>query len=167
METTAEDLVRDLSATIDGLVLKWTFDSLVEDKELDRLFKCTVYLASYSPTRMLVKGSGRSRERLRSPKVSRAMEAFLDRTRSSDSVSASDKVRQFIFYSKITSPQQIFFTIFNSNWQFILRSVEVGHVVRTWVGDKELGLYAQIIVANVIAQVQERGDRWIALAADQ
>jgi Family of unknown function (DUF6535) len=39
IEKTAEEIVQELSVEHDGLVMKWTFDSLLEDRELDQFFE--------------------------------------------------------------------------------------------------------------------------------
>jgi hypothetical protein len=51
----------------------------------------------------------------------------------------------------------------------VLRSVEVGRSLRGQGGGSrvEPGLYAQIIVADIITKVREPNDDWIALAVDQ
>jgi hypothetical protein len=56
-----------------------------------------------------------------------------------------------------------------ANFVHALRSVEMGHFLRSQ-GDRtqrEIGLCVQSIVASIISNVQERNDRWVALAAGQ
>jgi Family of unknown function (DUF6535) len=172
MKKIAEMVVRNSSAAIDGLVLQWTFDALDEDRELDQFFDC-IHGFLYSSNRKVIEDPASSLAKLRSFKFSSALVAFLNRTLSSNSVSKSDKIRRFVMCVKVADATRAraFRNLFNTFVmnQDLLQSVEVGHLLRSKDGrsDQEIGLCAQAIVADIIANVEERDDRWIALAAEQ
>jgi hypothetical protein len=89
-----EKVVRKLSAKLDGLTLKWTFDTLVEDHELGQFFDC-ILLFFYSANGAVIEDPRRRLARLCSIEFYEAMEGFLGRTLSSNLVSKeSDKIRR-------------------------------------------------------------------------
>jgi Family of unknown function (DUF6535) len=170
LEKVAEELVRKSSAEIDDLVLKWTFNAhtFASDEQLDRFFEC-IY-GFYNSTQ-IVRDPLRRLATLGSRKFSSALVAFLNRTLTSSSVTNSDKVLRFIMCVRIADETQdgplrdLFSEAAGYNF---LRTVEVGRILRSSSRTgEEVGLCAQTFVSDIIAKVEERGDSWVELAADQ
>lgn len=68
-----------------------------------------------------------------------------------------------------SGPSWILGEILNENWPELLRSVEIGHSLRSWAysNDEENALYIRSIISHVVASAENRNDRWLALAGDQ
>jgi hypothetical protein len=174
MEKRIEIVVQKSSTKMDGFVLKWTFNAISEVNELDQFFE---HIEGFfnSPNQNVIKDPRRSLTELGSLKFSWAMEACLNRTWSSNSVvPETDKIQRFITCVNVadaTNHDRDFRSVFKTFSQNnnVLRSVEVGCSLRRRDGRSRMkpGVYAQIIVADIITNVQQRDDHWIALAADQ
>ncbi|KAI0253408.1 hypothetical protein BJV78DRAFT_208802 [Lactifluus subvellereus] len=176
MEKVAERNAREPSPEMDGYILKWTFDTLTQDHDLDRFFNAIV--GFNSSNRNVVENPRRSLARLRSSEFSSALKAFFDRTQTviDSSISESDKMRRIITCVKVAETFHVMWYVPWNLVQRILRwdwhgqlSVELGHSLRNRDNrsEQEIGLLAQSIIALIIVDVQGSNDRWIALAADQ
>jgi Family of unknown function (DUF6535) len=171
VETMAEESIRQVSPEIDNLILQWTFDAvaLAPDAQLDQFFKSIIGV--YTSKRIVQDPKG-SLATLGSPRFSSALVAFLNRTLSSVSENTSDKIQRFIMCMNVADATHTrafwsLLDIFRSN-RDLLRTVGVGSLLRRWERtDKEIDLCAQIMIADIIANVQDRDNLWIALAADQ
>ena len=175
LEKMVEISARASSPEMDGHILKWTFDALTQDHDLDQFFNGI--LGFYRSNRNVVEDPRRSFARLRSQKFSWALDAFLDRTGIliDNLVSESDKTRKIVTCVKVAETFHLDVTywgflrhILRRDWHRQL-SVEVEHSLRNRDnrGKREIGLLTQSIIAIIIADVQGSNDRWIALAADQ
>jgi Family of unknown function (DUF6535) len=170
IEKLAGEEVTKASTRIDSFILKWTFNAhaFASDDQLDRFFE---YIHGFYASNGIVRDPLRSLATLGSRKFSSALVAFLNRTLSSGSVTKTEKVQRFIMCVKIADETQgtAFWDLFSETTdQSLVRSVEVGRCLRSSnrIGE-EIGLCAQTIVADIIANVDERDERWIELAADQ
>jgi Family of unknown function (DUF6535) len=170
LEKLAREEVTKTSTRIDSFILNWTFNAhaFASNDQLDRFFE---YIHGFYTSNGIVRDPLRSIATLDSPKFSSALVAFLNRTLSSGSVTKPEKVKRFIMCVKIADETRgtAFWDLFSETTdQSLVRSVEVGRCLRSpnRIGE-EIGLCAQTIVADIIANVEERDDRWIELAADQ
>ena len=175
MEKMVERSARESSPEMDGHILKWTFDALTQDHDLDQFFNCI--LGFHRSNRKVVKDPRRSFARLRSLHFSSALEAYFDHTwtLNDNLVSESDKIRRIVTCVKVLETSHldgndgwIVDRILHWDWHGRL-SVDMGHSLRSRDNrtEQEIGLLSQTIVALIIADVQGSNDRWIALAADQ
>jgi Family of unknown function (DUF6535) len=161
-----------MSPRIDGHILKFIFETVVEDHELAQFFERIPGFCG-SP---MVRDSLRSLGSLGEGKLSSALTEFLERTWSSNFVSDSDKMQRFVVCVKVVdagclsdATLSILKDIFPWDRHRLLRSVELGQLLRrpSSTTQQEIGLCAQSIIAGIISNVQRGNDRWIALAADQ
>ncbi|KAH9965093.1 hypothetical protein BGW80DRAFT_759519 [Lactifluus volemus] len=106
-------------------------------------------------------------------KWSSALEAFSDRTLSSDPLSKWDRIRRLGLCMKVADlapfPNAGLHTlrqIFDRQHP-VLQSFEMGDILRTRNrSNQEIGFYTQILVSGIIVNVPSHDDRWIALASD-
>ena len=169
MEKGAERSARKSSPEKDGHILRWTFDALTQDHDLERFFNCI--LGFYRSDKKVVENPRSSFDSLRFGNLPWSMKGYLDRTRrlNDNLVSESDKVRRIVTCVEVAEAIDIVSGVDPIlEWHGQL-SVEVGHSLRNRDnrGKEEIGLLSQTIVAVIIANVQGSNDRWIALAADQ
>jgi Family of unknown function (DUF6535) len=167
-----ERFVRETSSEIDGRVLKRTFNALAEDHELEKFFQTIPGFCSSSvvkdPRRVLHGSLGEW-------ELSLGLLRFLERTWLSNLVSESDKQRRFIMCVNVVDAAYLHHATWwihnaavGADWYGGLRSVEMGHSLRRrGKRSNPVGLFAQSIVAQTIADVQRSNDRWVALATDQ
>jgi Family of unknown function (DUF6535) len=154
---------------VDKFILKWTFDahSFAAEDQLDQFFE---YIYGFYSSK-LVQDPLHSLAALDSREFSSALMAFLNRTLSSDSsfVTDSDKKQRFIMCVKIADATQstVLRDLFSEARDHnLLRTVDLGRILRSPNTGEEIGLCAQTIIAVIIASV-EGGDDWVELAADQ
>jgi Family of unknown function (DUF6535) len=159
------------SLKVDSFILKWTFDAhaFASDDQQDQFFE---HIYGFYSSNKVVRNPLRCLATLGSRRFSSALVAFLNRTLSSSSVSDLDKVKRFIMCVKITDETQgtVLRDLFSEAAadHSLVRNVEVGRTLRSPNrADEGIGLCAQTIVAEIIANVEERDDLWIELAADQ
>jgi Family of unknown function (DUF6535) len=168
-EKIAREEITKISRKVDRFILKSTFDAHVfaSDDQLDHFFECIHGFYNSQ----IIRDPLRILATLDSRKFSSAMVAFLNRTMSSSLVTESDKIQRFIMCLKIadetqgTALRDLFFEAANHSF---VRTVEVGHILRSpnELGE-EIGLRAQTIVADIIANADKSDDRWTTLAANQ
>jgi hypothetical protein len=170
LEKVAEEIVRKSSAEIDGLILEWTFNAhtFASDEQLDLFFE---YIHGFYNSSQVIRDPLRRLATLGSRKFSSALVAFLKRALSSNLVTESDKTRRFVMCVKIADESQgtALRDLFSKATEYtFLRTVQVGRTLRnlTRAGD-EIGLCAQTFVTDIIANVEEKDDPWVELAADQ
>lgn len=168
VEKAAEDTASDRSSKVDRHVLEWTIGTLGRDDVLERFF-------------VAIPGFCRSKEvhsRLPSllrMKIRQAMDVFLDRTLSSESLSESIKISRLAICLNAAhatlgslAVSRILGNLFDGRWRGVPRSIKMGRSLRHWCysSDEWVALTARSIVASIIA-VHDRDDRWIALAKEQ
>jgi hypothetical protein len=169
MEKAAEQSARKSSPEKDGHILRWTFDALTQDHDLERFFSCI--LGFYRSDKQVVENPRLSFQSLLIGNLPSALAAYLDRTlRLNDNlVSESDKVRRIVTCVEVAEAIDLVYGVHPIlEWHGQL-SVEVGHSLRNRdnIGKEDIGMLSKTIIAIIIADVQGNNDRWIALTADQ
>jgi hypothetical protein len=110
-------------------------------------------------------------------KLRQALEGFLDRTFSSNSVSESVRSDRLITCLDVaiaalepSAVSRLLDDISDGRrWGEALQSVELGHSLRRWGHGKNdlIDLHIRRIVACILARARGRDDRWIMLAKDE
>jgi hypothetical protein len=170
----AQESPSKMSAEIDNRVLKWTFEALDEDRELEQFFEgipafCTSQVV-HEPRHILAQ--------LNVKVFAAACDGFLIRTFSSHSLSERIKERRFILCmqamdalnSSLFPPDGFFSQVFGPPAiDGVLQSVPIGQLLRSRCHSSKgiSALYAQTLVAGIIASVPERNGRWKLLVMDQ
>ncbi|KAH9971352.1 hypothetical protein BGW80DRAFT_1513149 [Lactifluus volemus] len=170
----AQESPSKMSAEIDNRVLKWTFEALDEDRELEQFFEgipafCTSQVV-HEPRHILAQ--------LNVKVFAAACDGFLIRTFSSHSLSERIKERRFILCmqamdalnSSLFPPYGFFSQVFGPPAiDGVLQSVPIGQLLRSRCHSSKgiSALYAQTLVAGIIASVPERNGRWKLLVMDQ
>jgi hypothetical protein len=172
MENLGEHTIRKQESEIDSRVLKWTFETLIEDHELQTFFE---YILGFRSSKV-VKDPQQLLQKLNEWKLSSTLGLFLHRTCLSTRVSESNKIQRLVLCVKVADAARLLDGIwhildglFTGEGRAILESVEAGHSIRNLgsTSDQDTPLCAQSIVGCIIANVRNRDDRWIALAKDQ
>ena len=105
-------------------------------------------------------------------KFNQAFSGFMDRTFSSSSVTDSLRGGRLVIClgashaaSGFDGVSQILWYILSGRWPELLQSVEVGHSLHRWgnSNDERFTPDVRRIVAQIVAGVRERNDRWISL----
>ena len=165
----AEETASNPSSEIDTSVIERMLLALDDDHALEAFFNtipgfCNsniVHVPLPSPVGM---------------KLRQALDGFLDRTFSSNSVPESVKCDQLITCLNAahaalgpTAVSHILDDIFNGRWGEALRSVEIGHSLRRWGHGKSDSIDSNVrrIVACIVARTRRQDDRWIRLAKDE
>ena len=167
---TAEETVGTVSSEMVGRALKWTFESLYEDDELERFFAS---IPGFCGSKVF-DDPHRSLAQLDSWTSAQALEVFLDHSWSSNLVSETVKQRRLVICVKAADAARLYFAsewilrrVFSGNFRGVLESVEMGRALISHSTDIEMGICAQSIVASIIASVRKRDSGWFALAMDQ
>ena len=158
-------------SSIDTCTFMWTFDRLDEDHELERFFSS---LPSFRSSKV-VKDPLPSLAGWQKWKLSDALLGLLDRSFSSDLLSAPVKKRRAIICAKAIEPahnEKSFHIISKilSHYQYQGPIVaEVLQVARGWHNDRDehTSLVAQATVSSIVAGTQRRNDPWFILASDE
>jgi hypothetical protein len=170
VETAAEEKAWKRSSKIDARVLEWTVDTLGEDDSLERFFEAIPGFYNSKEVKDLQRSVPSSVQ----AKFSQSLDGFLDRTLSSNTVSDSVKTGRLIICldavhaAQSSSVSGILHDILSGRWLEVPQSVELGHSLTRWSnsGDGHSALFAKSIIAGIVAGVQERDERWSALARD-
>jgi len=108
---------------------------------------------------------------LKSRGVAVALKWFLERTWSSHLLSETIKIRRFVICIRAIDAAHIshtadeLFSEFARAPRGFLQSVELGHSLISWDNnyDPKTSLVAQGVIACIIANVQQRNERWNSL----
>jgi hypothetical protein len=100
-----------------------------------------------------------------------ALNTFLERTLSSNLVSETIKIRRLVICVKAIDAANLSKAAYETvriilKHRFaLLQSIELGHSLTSWGDndDRKSTLFAQGIVACIIANVQQRNERWFSL----
>jgi Family of unknown function (DUF6535) len=166
---TAQERASKMSAQIDGHVLKWTFEALDEDHELEQFFEAIPAFSTsqvvHDPRRMLANLDVRV--------LTAACDGFLIRTFASHLLSETIKDRRFILCMQAFDALDSSFPSFGFLSEAfakggVFQSVQMGHLIRSRCHSMKgvTTLYAQMLVSGIIASA-ERDDRWKVLVMDQ
>jgi Family of unknown function (DUF6535) len=169
MTKAIQDTGSILTVEITSRILTWTIDALDEDKDLEQFFEAIPGFCASD----LVLGCGLD---LSFAKVDEtlagALYGFMSRTLTSSLVLEADKIRRVIICVKAVdtahlthATMYVLGRIFDEG-ETVLRSDDIVRSLRS-SDDGDRGLCSQGIIADVIASMPERDDRWIALAMDQ
>lgn len=160
------------SSEIDTRILESTLNSLSEDDALENFFGSIPDFFSSKWVKLLPTDLPAGLRDV----FKEALYEFLDATFRSTTIPESIKA------SRLTTgldasrsalgpngPSWILGDILSGNWPELLRSVEIGHALRSWAysNDEENALYVRSIISHVVARAENRNDRWLALAGDQ
>jgi Family of unknown function (DUF6535) len=169
VERAAEDIVSDRSSKIDDRVMEWTIDSLREDDVTERFIEAIRGFcypkAVQTPLSPLLR-----------TKIQQALDGFMDRTFSSEMISESTKIGRLVTCLNAAHAalgfdmvSQTLNNLFDGRWRETPKSIKMGYALKHWCysSDYRTALAARNTVASIIAQVQRRDERWIALVEDQ
>ena len=151
-----------------GIVLELKLDALSEDAAREEFFASIPGFFDSEPVHIF-------REDLSDEfriKFSRALNEFLDRTFSFNSITESVRGGRLVIclnaaHSALGSEDvsQILWDIHSRRWPELLQSVETGNTLRRWSDgvDGRFALDVRKIVAQIVVGVRERDERWISL----
>ena len=170
MRETAEKFALEQDPEIDHRALSWTFESLDEDKELEKFFEGIPGLCSSEALPNASLGFIKPREKL----LSNALIGLMNRTLSSNLVHESVKQRRIIICTKaieatsLLGPWWILDRVLKE-WHRFLGCVEFALFVNGWkkIVHPVTIFYAQCVAAFTIWTVRERDERWLKLATGQ
>ncbi|KAH8989708.1 hypothetical protein EDB92DRAFT_839264 [Lactarius akahatsu] len=158
MGQTAEKTALEISSKIDARALKWTFDSLDEDNELERFFAgipgfCISNVVS-NPRALFIRPNRRG--------LSEALIALIQRTLTSNLINQSGRRRRTrictdaMHTATLRIDPSICQRIFDGEWDGLLKFVEFGHFIRRdHYNDPYQAYYSTCMVAAVIARAKK------------
>ena len=171
MLKSAEITARTLTSEIDNRTFMRTFESLNDDKEIERFFAgLPGFRNSRVVTNPLLSFTAAQKSRL-----SEELTDFMDRTFSSDLLPESVKNQRAIICAKAIDPvhfpgafQWMFDKIVSEDQYWSLLTPEIGHIVKGWSnsGDQRTDLYVKAMVSSIIVRAQRSTDPWFTLASD-
>ena len=182
MEGMTKKVVQESSQEIDSCILKSVVHVPIKDHEHDRLFQCILGFCSSK----IVKGPEAILRNLDRRDISSILIAHLDRTWSSNVVTKQDRIRRFVNCVKVADLARLSDVVLEilhyvfpsdklpsdelpSDNRMVLQSVDTGNYLRDGGHgrDQEIGLCAQLVVANIIANGDQGNPSWTALATNQ
>ena len=163
-----EEAVSKRLSKIDVRILDWTITALGDDDSLKNFLEA---IPGFFNSK-LVQHLGGFPEELRS-KYNDALKGFLDRTWTSNSIDDSEKVRRLDISMNAMSwihDSYVSSTLCDVSlkyWDEVPHTLEMGQSLARWCNsDKEdTAFYAHILMARILASVQERNGIWITLAS--
>ena len=173
MQMTVEATALRSPSEINTRAFMWTFDKLDEDHELERFFSG---LPGFRSSKV-VEDPLPSLTWWQKSKLGLALIGLLDRTFSSDLLSAPVKKRRAILCAKAIDPAHN-----NSSFRIISKILshyqyqgpvvaEVLQIVRGWHKDSDEGTSLLVLwkatVSTIVARTQRRDDPWFFLASDE
>ena len=173
MQQTVEVTALDSPPSINARAFMWTFERLDEDRELERFFSG---LPGFRSSKF-VKDPLPSLTYGQKWELGHALIGLLDRTFSSNLLSAPVKKRRAILCAKAVEPTHNIFPIriifkILSHFQYQGPvAAELLQIVRGWHNDgddsEDTSLLAQAIVSSIVARTQRRDDPWFILTSDE
>ena len=167
---TAEKTAWQMASEIDVRILESTLDALGKDAARAKFFEAIP--GFFDSDQVQVKDLEEHPHEFQT-KFNRELDGFLDRTFSTSSIPESVKSDQLIVCLNATHAvldsdgvSQILLNILNGErWPELSQSVEMAHSLRRWSKstDDKFASFVRRIVTQVIADVQERDEFWIAL----
>jgi len=160
------------SSEIDVRVLESTLNSLDDEEAMEKFFEAVPgffssqwvkHTSTYLPARL-------------QDEFKEVLYEFLDYTFQSTTIPESAKTSRLTIGLDASrsslgpnGPSYILRDILDGNWPEPLRSVEIGHSLRSWAysNDQENTLLIRSIISHIVARVENRNDRWLTLAGDQ
>ncbi|KAN0140518.1 hypothetical protein V8E53_001727 [Lactarius tabidus] len=171
MQKTAEETALSSPSEIDTRAFMWTFDCLDEDHELESFFSGLPGFRSSS----LVCDPLRSLTEEEKWKLSEGLRGLLDRTFLSDLLPPPVKNRRAMICAKAVDPEQIpyaFSTLYTILVQYQYSgplATAIAKVLRSWRNNmnEDNTLHAQVIIHEIIARMQPRGDSWYIIVSNE
>ena len=169
MLKTAEESSLNLPSKLGQHAFMWTFDSLHEDKKLERFF----YSIPGFYRSDAVKFSLYSLAEAQMENLLSGLIGFLDRTYSSVSLPEPDKNRRAMICTRALDPtkfpdeyKDILFRILSEDQYGPVYSAEIARFVRNWYNGRDVGLM-KATVSAVLARAQRRDDHWFTIASEE
>jgi hypothetical protein len=153
-----------LEAPSDGRTLMWTYDSLDEDHELEQFFSG---IPGFCGSKV-VDDPQSSLNNLRSWRVADALNGFLERTWTSDLITETNKIWRLVTCVRaidaahLSEASSQILNVFFDDRPALFQSVQLGHSLMSR-GNNKNTLFAQGIIACIIAEAPQRNDRWSSL----
>jgi hypothetical protein len=170
VERTGRSLDLDKFSELDTHIFEEAFDSLVDDIATEKFLEAIPGFFPSNPSEPLHVTDQFKR------KFEQMMRDFIDRTFQSTTIDESVKSSRLLSSLNasraVLGPQvtsQILLDILNGGCPKLLQSVEAGHSLRSWRNDcnKEHVPLVGRIVSRIIANIDDRDDRWSALVVDE
>ena len=168
VEKAAEEVALERSSEIDVRILGWTISALGDDDSLEKFFEAIP--GFFNST--LVKDLERDFPLSLLETFWGALNGFMGRTLSSNSVTKSVKSRRDVIcrdiMSTIPCPRFYMYDNLFSHFDQVPASIESSQAMARWIThvSHDVSFTAQISVAENLAGMQERNNRWIALVSD-
>ena len=172
MSKTAEEFAVKLKPDIDYRSLLWTFDTLDEDKDLEKFFEALPRLCDSATGKKLELQQGFIIQHKK--KLSSALIGLMNRTLTSNLVTEFVKQRRMIICTKVVGstsllgPWWILRCVLLGEWSKFLECIEFGLFVQNWknITDKVTSFAMQCVAALTISRLRERthDERWLQLA---
>jgi hypothetical protein len=167
VERAIDEIVLKQSSEIDIRILDWTISALGDEDTLENFFEA---IPGFFNSRLVERPEGDFTEEL-FQKFRNALDEFLGRTWSSNSVSNVDKLRRLDISMNamncIRAPEisSILHDILFEYWEEVPQTVEVGQTLARWCtsDDRRTSQYAQSIIALILGHVRDCDDSWVAL----
>lgn len=167
VERAAEEIVLKRSSEIDIRILDWTISALGDEGTLENFFEA---IPGFFNSKIVERPEGAFTEEL-FQKFRDALDGFLGRTWSSNSVGNEDKLRRLdiamnamncIRPSEVSS---ILHDMLFEYWDEVPQTVEIGQTLARWCtsDNRRTSQYAQSIIALILARVRDYDDSWVAL----
>jgi hypothetical protein len=168
VEKAAEETVSERLSNIDVRILEWTITTLGDDDSLKNFFEA---IPGFFNSKLVKHLEWDFPEEL-FKKYSDALDGFLARTWSSNSVSDLEKLRRLdiamnamsvIRHSGVSFiPWKFSF----KHWDKMPQTPGMGQALARWCSDRnqDVAQYAQVTTARILGSVWERDNNWIMLA---
>jgi hypothetical protein len=159
-----EKVSKKRSSEIDARILKATLNSLSDNDAMEKFFGAIPDFLKLHSTNFPTKLQDVFKE---------SLYEFLDSTFRSTTVPKSVNISRLIICLDASraalgsnGPSWILSNILNGKWPELLRSVEMGHSLTSWVhNNEENDLYGRI-VSRIVASAERRSDRSLTLAGN-
>ena len=169
VEMVAEEAVLERLSKIDVSILDWIITTLGDDDSLKNFFEA---IPGFFKSDLVMHLGGKFPKELHN-KYKDALNGFLHRTWTSNSINDSEKLRRLdisvkaMFWMHDSDVSSILHNISYTHWDEVPKALEMGQNLARWcTSDDSSNVYqAQTIVARILASVQERDETWITLAS--
>ena len=166
----AEETTSTQSSDIDLGILDWIMGALGEDETLERFFDA---IPGFFNSQIVKNLDGPLPDMVRS-KFAESLDGFLTRNLSSNSVSVEIKHRRLVICmnaAKATchsyDTRKIIRHLFRLRFDQVPLSFQTADILTRWCTSNDVSPALRLVVSNIFLFVQERDDRWIALAKDR
>jgi hypothetical protein len=165
VEMAAEEAVSERLSKIDVRILDWTITTLGDDDSLKNFFEA---IPGFFDSNLVKHFEGNFPEELRK-KYKDALDGFLDRTWSSNSVNDSEKVRRLDISVNAMSwiHSSGVWSILYKHWKKVPQTLDMGHSLARWCTSdhKDTAYHAKVTTTRILRSVWKRDHIWITLAS--